>query len=383
MDKLDRLDRMVMKYVILAALFILVIFNYQNIFQMIREFWDIIAPVVYGFVFAYILNLIMVMYEGIWFPESDNEYLNRVRRPVSIILALITVIIVIVLILWLIIPQLISLVQTLLENLPIMVAYVQRIIDDLEQVYPEIDTIISNLNINWENIARDAASFANNILGSTFTTFQLLTSSLFKLVIILVVAIYALLSKEKIQYQIKRMARAYLDKNRYRRIGYVLRVTNESFSSFITGMLLEAIIYGSLVTVGMMLFNFPYAGMIGALSGALALVPMVGAILSALIGALLIFVQNPIQGLVFLIFNFLLQQIESNVIYPRVVGGSIGLPGIWTFIAVTIGGGILGPSGFFLGVPIASAVYKLIRTDVEYRELDQSKAVENDLSMSS
>lgn len=368
MDKLGRLDRMVMKYVSLAAVFILVIFNYQHIFAGLRELWDIISPVVYGFVFAYILNLIMVMYEGFWFPETDNELLIRARRPVSILLALITVIIVIVLVLWLIIPQLISLVQTLLENLPLMVEYIQRWIEDLEDIYPQIDTLVNNLNINWENIARDAASFANNILGSTFTTFQLLTSSLFRLVVILVVAIYALFSKEKIQRQVKRVLRAYMKRDHFRRLKYVLRVTNESFSSFITGMLIEAIIYGTLVTVGMMIFNFPYAGMIGALSGALALVPMVGAILSAVIGTMLIFVQNPIQGLFFLLFNIVLQQLESNAIYPRIVGGSIGLPGIWTFIAVTIGGGILGPAGFFLGVPIASVIYKLIRSNVEYKE---------------
>ena len=368
MDKLGRLDRMVMKYVSLAAVFILVIFNYQHIFAGLRELWDVISPVVYGFVFAYILNLIMVMYEGFWFLETDNELLIRARRPVSILLALITVIIVIVLVLWLIIPQLISLVQTLLENLPLMVEYIQRWIEDLEEIYPQIDTLINNLNINWENIARDAASFANNILGSTFTTFQLLTSSLFRLVVILVVAIYALFSKEKIQRQVKRVLRAYMKRDHFRRLKYVLRVTNESFSSFITGMLIEAIIYGTLVTVGMMIFNFPYAGMIGALSGALALVPMVGAILSAVIGTMLIFVQNPIQGLFFLLFNIVLQQLESNAIYPRIVGGSIGLPGIWTFIAVTIGGGILGPAGFFLGVPIASVIYKLIRSNVEYKE---------------
>lgn len=368
MDKLGRLDRMVMKYVSLAAVFILVIFNYQHIFAGLRELWNVISPVVYGFVFAYILNLIMVMYEGFWFPETDNELLIRARRPVSILLALITVIIVIVLVLWLIIPQLISLVQTLLENLPLMVEYIQRWIEDLEDIYPQIDTLVNNLNINWENIARDAASFANNILGSTFTTFQLLTSSLFRLVIILVVAIYALFSKEKIQRQVKRVLRAYMKRDHFRRLKYVLRVTNESFSSFITGMLIEAIIYGTLVTVGMMIFNFPYAGMIGALSGALALVPMVGAILSAVIGTMLIFVQNPIQGLFFLLFNIVLQQLESNAIYPRIVGGSIGLPGIWTFIAVTIGGGILGPAGFFLGVPIASVIYKLIRSNVEYKE---------------
>lgn len=368
MDKLDRLDRMIMKYVIIAAVFILLIFNYRHIFAGISTLWDIISPVVYGFVFAYIINLIMVMYEGYWFPNTENGWLNRLRRPISIILALITVAIVVILVLWLIIPQLITLVQTLLENLPLFISYMQRLIDDLEKIYPQIDTVLNNLNINWENIARDAASFANNLLGSTFTTFQLLSSSLFRLVVILVVTVYALFSKERLMSQVERTARAYLKPERYNRLFYVLKVTNESFSSFITGMLLEAVIYGTMVTVGMMLFRFPYAGMIGALSGALALVPMVGAILSAIIGTLLIFVQNPVQGLFFLLFNIVVQQLESNIIYPRVVGGSIGLPGIWTFIAVTIGGGILGPAGFFLGVPIVSVVFKLLKTNIEYRE---------------
>src|SRR5699024_4039880 len=195
MGKLDRLDRMVMKYVSLAAVFILVIFNYQHIFAGLRELWDVISPVVYGFVFAYILNLIMVMYEGFWFLETDNELLIRARRPVSILLALITVIIVIVLVLWLIIPLLISLVQTLLENLPLMVEYIQRCIEDIEEIYHQIDTFINILYINCEHIAQDAASFGYNILRSTFTTFQLLTSSLFRLDNILVVAIYALFSK--------------------------------------------------------------------------------------------------------------------------------------------------------------------------------------------
>ena len=361
-----------MKYVILTAIFILFIFNYRHIFVGLSTFWDIVSPVVYGFVSAYIINLIMVMYEGFWFPTTDNASLNRLRRPASIILALITVAIVVILVLWLIIPQLIILVQTLLENVPLFINYIQTLIDDLERVYPQLDSLFNNLNINWESIARDAASFANNILGSTFSTFQLLSSSLFRFVIVLVVTVYALFSKERLMTQVLRTARAYLKPISYQRLTYVLKITNESFSRFLTGMLLEAIIYGSLVTVGMILFRFPYAGMIGALSGALALVPMVGAILSAIIGTVLIIVQNPIQGFFFLIFNIVVQQLESNIIYPRVVGGSIGLPGIWTFIAVTIGGGILGPAGFFLGVPIASVLFKLLRTNIEYREAQQS-----------
>lgn len=368
MQKIDRFDKLIMKYVIITAIFILFIFNYENIFASLKQLWTITAPVIYGFIFAYILNLIMSFYEKHWFPETDNIWLNKARRPVAIILALITVFIVIFITLWLIIPQLVSLVQAFLDSIPIVIQFGQNLFVDIVDRFPELEDYFNSLNINWENIAREIASFTNNILGSTFTTVQIVASTVLSFVVTLVTAIYVLASKERFLMQVDRLAHAYLKKDNYRRSKYVVSVTDESFSSYLTGMLLEAVIYGSLVTVGMWIFRFPYAGMIGAMSGVLALVPMVGAVLSAAIGAILIFVSNPTQGFFFLIFNIVLQQLESNIIYPRVVGGSIGLPGLWTFISVTIGGAIMGPAGFFLGVPIASALYKMIQTNVEYRE---------------
>lgn len=368
MQKIDRFDKLIMKYVIITAIFILFIFNYENIFASLKQLWTITSPVIYGFIFAYILNLIMSFYEKHWFPETDNIWLNKARRPVAIILALITVFIVIFITLWLIIPQLVSLVQAFLDSIPIVIQFGQNLFVDIVDRFPELEDYFNSLNINWENIAREIASFTNNILGSTFTTVQIVASTVLSFVVTLVTAIYVLASKERFLMQVDRLAHAYLKKDNYRRSKYVVSVTDESFSSYLTGMLLEAVIYGSLVTVGMWIFRFPYAGMIGAMSGVLALVPMVGAVLSAAIGAILIFVSNPTQGFFFLIFNIVLQQLESNIIYPRVVGGSIGLPGLWTFISVTIGGAIMGPAGFFLGVPIASALYKMIQTNVEYRE---------------
>lgn len=368
MNKNDRFDRILLKYIIIGALLFSIVLNYQIVLLFFRTIWDVIAPIVYGFIVAFILNLIMVKIESIWFENTDKAWLIRLRRPMSVFISVLIVLFVIVIVLWLIIPQLISVVQTVIELLPVLVSYGQNLFAELGELYPELNTFMGLDNYNWENIAREIATFANDLLGSTFSTIGTLSSSLFNLVIILVIAIYTVLSKERILNQFKRLGRAYLKKENYNRLRYLLSVTNESFANFMTGMLLEAIIYGSLVTLGMWIFRFPFAGMIGTLSGVLALIPMVGAIVSAVIGVLLISTQSLSQGFLFLIFNVIIQQIESNVIYPRVVGGSIGLPGIWTFIAVTVGGSLLGPVGFFIGVPIASTVYKLIETDVEYRE---------------
>lgn len=368
MDKNDRFDRILLKYIIIGALLFSVVLNYQIVLLVFRTIWDVIAPIVYGFIVAFILNLIMVKIESVWFKQTTNTWLIRLRRPMSVFISVLIVLFVIVIVLWLVIPQLISVVRTVIELLPVLVSYGQNLFTELGEVYPELNTFMGLDNYNWENIAREIATFANNLLGSTFSTIGTLSSSLFNLVIILVIAIYTILSKERILNQFRRLGRAYLKQETYHRLGYLLSVTNESFSNFMTSMLIEAIIYGSLVTVGMWIFRFPYAGMIGTLSGVLALIPMVGAIVSAVIGVLLVSTQSLSQGFLFLIFNVIIQQVESNVIYPRVVGGSIGLPGIWTFIAVTIGGSLLGPVGFFIGVPVASTVYKLIENDVQYRE---------------
>lgn len=368
MSKNDRFDRILLKYIVAAALLFSIVLNYQIVLAFLRTIWNVFSPIIYGFIVGFILNLIMVQIESLWFPNTQNQRLIKLRRPMSVFISLLIVLFIFVIVLWLIIPQLISVVQTVIELLPVMISYIQNFIVEIDEIYPELDSFLGLDNYNWENIAREIANFANGLIESTFSTIGTLSSSLFNFVIILVISIYTVLSKERILNQFKRLGHAYLKKDQYRKVSYVISVTDESFSSFMTGMLLEAIIYGSLVTVGMWIFRFPFAGMIGTLSGVLALIPMVGAILSAVIGVLLVSTQSLSQGFFFLIFNIVLQQVESNVIYPRVVGGSIGLPGIWTFIAVTVGGSLLGPIGFFVGVPIASTVYKLIESDVEYRE---------------
>lgn len=364
----NRLDRLVIKYIVLVAILFAIVLNYDAVISYVTKIVNVLSPVIFGFMIAFILNLIMSKIEEYWFPDTDNSFLNQARRPIAILLSLLIVMFIIGVILWLIIPQLISAIRITIEAVPTVISYIQSFLANLEENFPEYNSFVSESPFNWERIVSEFTSFANGLIESLFSVVSNISSSAFNLVVIIVVSVYALFSKERIIYQFDRVARAYLSKNTYRKTAYVFSVINESFSSFMSGMLIEAVIYGAMVTVGMWIFRFPYAAMVGTISGALALIPMFGAILSAAIGILLVLTNSISQAFFFLIFIIFVQQLESNVIYPRVVGSTIGLPGIWTFIAVTVGGGLFGVFGFFIGVPIASALYKLLRKDVEYRE---------------
>ena len=175
------------------------------------------------------------------------------------------------------------------------------------------------------------------------------------------------MGKERLGHQFRRLLDTYWKPRWTEKLYYVLRTVDNCFHRFIVGQCVEAVILGLLCILGMLIFRFPYAGMIGALIGFTALIPVAGAYIGAVVGALMIFTVSPIQALLFLVFLVVLQQLEGNLIYPRVVGSSIGLPGIWVLAAVTVGGGLLGVGGMLLGVPLTAAVYQLLRHDMNRR----------------
>ena len=206
-----------------------------------------------------------------------------------------------------------------------------------------------------------------SFVNSTLTAVGAVVGSVVNFFIGLIFGIYILSGKEKLHSQVSRIMHAYMKERTVARIRYIYRTANETFSSFIIGQCTEAVILGTLCTIGMLLFRFPYAPMIGAFIGATALIPIVGAYLGAAVGAFMILTVDPLKALLFIIFIVVLQQLEGNLIYPRVVGSSIGLPGIWVLAAVTVGGGLGGIGGMLLGVPVAATAYKLIRNDVAGR----------------
>lgn len=367
-----KLDKLLIKYILFIAAVVLIVFNYEQVLSWLKTIWLILSPVIIGGVMAYILNILMVKFETLYFPKRQKKIVVKSRRPVSILLAMATIVLVVLLVVGLVVPQVISVVAKLIENIPTIFERIQAWLTDYEQLFPEAATLMDQFDIDWSQMVRNAVSFVNNlttsILETTLSTVGSLAGIIINLVLSFIVSIYILMSKEKLASQFDRMLKVYLNEKNYRKYHYVLTQFDESFRHYITGVVVEALILGAMVTVGMWIFRFPYAAMIGALTGFLAIIPMLGAYLSGAVGALLISVESPVQAMLFILFTIIVQQIEGNIIYPKVVGSSIGLPGLFVLIAVTIGGGLMGIPGMIISVPLASALFKLLKNDVKNRE---------------
>ncbi|MBG9980037.1 AI-2E family transporter [Facklamia sp. DSM 111018] len=373
MKQIEKLDRIVVRYILLIAGLVLLIFNYQLIFAWIGKLWSVLTPIIAGIAIAYVLNILMVKYEKVLWKKTKKPILLKLRRPFAIMLSFLTIIIVLLFVLGLVIPQVYNVFSEAVSAVPVLFEKLELSLNNLEEWLPdESNEFLKRFQIDWDMMLRNIRDWSNTlvsgIVNTTISTVGSLAGFLINAVLALIFSFYLLLSKEKLMDQFIRLVTTYTKAPTSRRIFYLLTTLDDSFKHFLTGEVIDATILGMLVTLGMWVFRFPYAGMIGALTGVFALVPMLGAYISGTIGMLLISVQSIPQALWFIVFIVVVQQFEGNVVYPRVVGESLGLPGMWVLFAVTIGGGLFGIPGMLLGVPLASATYKIIRKDVKERE---------------
>lgn len=369
---MQKLDRLMIKYILFIAMVFLIVSNYQQALDYLLLFINILSPIIVGIVMAYILNILMVRFERLFLKNTQHHKLNKARRPLSILLAICTISLALVIVMGLVMPQLLGVLTTLIEAIPVAFEQIQGWLTNSEQKFPEFGMLLDQLEIDWPQIVRNAVAFFNGvtarIIESTLAVLGSMASVVINLVLSLIISIYILSSKEQLLSQADRVIKAYFTKKRYGKIRHVLSVLDASFRHFVTGEVLEAFVLGTMVTVGMWIFRFPYATMLGALTGVMALIPMLGAWISGTIGFILIGVQSPVQGFAFLLFIIFVQQAEGNIIYPKIVGDKIGLPGMWVLIAVTVGAGFGGITGMLLSVPVASAVYKLLKENVARHE---------------
>ena len=328
------------------------------------------APIVIGFVVAYIINILMAVYEKYYFKNSKNAIIRKMKTPVCMILAFLSFILIIALIIGLVVPELTSCISLLISDIPpAMEALLKS--EMFKELAPE--DLYAQLNaIDWQSLVSELVKVVSSGLGDTVSTvFSVVSSAVSSVVtgvLSLIFAIYFLLGKEKLLAQWKRITEIYLSEKHVKKMNYVTGIVNDSFHRYIVGQFTEAIILGVLCVVGMLIFQFPYAGMIGALIGFTALIPVAGAYIGGVVGFIMILTVSPVKALLFIVFLVVLQQIEGNLIYPKVVGGSLGLPAVWVLAAVTVGGSLMGVLGMLIGVPIAAAVYRLIHEDVKRRE---------------
>lgn len=331
-------------------------------------------PLVIGAVMAYAVNILMSMYERWYFPNSQQKLVVKSRRPVCLVLAYASLIAIVVLIVRMIIPELANSVSLLIrETVPLLEELSLKINEnlDINQLAAFSGLVLADGTIDWKEILTTAVNWIvsglGGVMGSVISLTSATVSAVFTTVVSVIFSIYLLFGKEKLQRNCARVLKTYLKPKWYSRLIYFLETLNTCFHNFVVGQCTEAVILGLLCMAGMLLFRFPYASMVGALVGFTALIPVAGAYIGAGVGAFMIFTVSPIQALLFLVFIAVLQQLEGNLIYPRVVGSSIGLPGIWVLAAVTIGGGVLGIGGMLLAVPLTATLYQMLRSDVVRR----------------
>ena len=323
-------------------------------------------PLTVGCVIAYLINILMSWFERHYFPDSVRPAVVKSRRIVCLIAAIVSMLAIVGLIVWLVLPQLTDCIMLIVNILP---GAIEKLLAQIEKLHILPEDILNFFEeINWKSqigkILEGVTSGVGSVMGTVVKALSTVFSGIVTALLAIIFALYLLLGRDKLAGQGKRVLHRYLRPDWYAKVMYFLDILNDSFHKFIVGQCIEAVVLGLLCTVGMLIFRFPYATMIGALIAFTALIPVAGAYIGAGVGAFMILTVSPMKALLFLVFIVVLQQLEGNIIYPRVVGSSIGLPGIWVLAAVTIGGGILGVVGMLVGVPLAAALYRILREDL-------------------
>ena len=305
----------------------------------------------------------MHFYESHYFTASNDSKIIKSRRPVCMIASFLTLAVIVFLLIWLVVPELVKSVELLVSQIP---EAINDLLIWLDKTGILTEDLLAPLStVDWkaklEQIISVLASGVGSVMDTTINIVSSVASGTVTIVLAVIFSIYLLLGKEKLRNQADRILNKCINKDIYAKIKYLLCVLDDCFHKYIVGQCTEAVILGILCTVGMMVLGIPYATMTGTVIAFTALIPVAGAYIGASVGAFMILTVSPMKAVVFLIFLVILQQVEGNVIYPRVVGSSMGLPAIWVLTAVTIGGGMMGIMGMFVGVPVAAAIYRLLR----------------------
>lgn len=347
-----------------------VIFNFKNIISGGKNIVGIIAPFIIGIAIAFILNLVMRIFEERAFKFLDSKKYSKyssLKRPLSVALTFVTVFAAITGLIIFIIPQLIDSISTLTDTIPSYIRSFEELISQYVSNTEVLNTIWNNFLSAWREILQFTGQIVITSLSGVVNITVGFTSGLVNFILSLIFSIYMLLNKERLQLGMKKVLYAFSKNNFADKVMYLGKVANESFSSYIGGQFIEAIIIGALCFVGMIVLKMPYALLISVLVAVTALIPIFGAFIGTIPSAFIILIIDPVKALWFVIFIIVLQQIEGNLIYPKVVGSSVGLPPIWVMLAMLIGGNTFGLLGMLLGIPTFSVIYKISREYINKR----------------
>lgn len=375
------LDRNNVKKILgLIAFAVLLYVGLQNtklVGSVLRYVLGLLTPFLIGGCIAFILNVPLRFFEKNLFTgpkATKNKRLIKMKRVCSIVLTLLVVIGVIAIVLFMVLPELYNSIAAIGKELTAARARVPEWLDQIGQAVPMFEKEIASLKISWQEIdwkgiGTMLVDFLRNssFLSDTFNFASSALSGVANAFIGLIFAIYILMQKENLGRQFRRLFYSFFPEKHVDRFLEVCHLTSSSFSSFLSGQCLEAFILGLMFFIAMSIFSMPYALMVAVLIGVTALIPIFGAFIGCFVGVLLIFIISPIQSLWFLVLFLVLQQVEGNFIYPRVVGGSVGLPSIWVLAAVTFGASMAGIIGMLFSIPLFSVIYTLLRETVRQR----------------
>lgn len=361
--------RILMLMAFACILFYLGVKNIGLVLDNLGRLLDIVFPFILGAAIAFIINVPMSRIEYWLFHRTGR--LKKGRRAISFIVTLALVIGVLVIAMYIIIPQIGETLMVIAAQMPVAFHAAEEWINNNIHYLALAEDIIEKLAVDWGEIVQKLSTLmqdaATSMLNSGIGVVNNIINAVVTFFIGFIFAIYLLMSKEKLAGQCKQILYALFKERTSDRILYVLGLTSKTFSKFISGQCLEACILGMLFFIVMTVFRLPYAMLISVLIAFTALIPMVGAFIGCAVGVLLILMVSPIKALIFLVTFLVLQQLEGNLVYPRVVGNSVGLPSIWVLVAITIGGNLMGVAGMIIFIPICSVLYSLFRLYVKNR----------------
>lgn len=339
--------------------------NLEIISGWFGTIYKVFFPFILGFVLAYILNIPTMKIERLLKKIIPDKYKKqKLIRFLSILFSLLLMVLVVVFIAFLLIPELIENIELLMKNIPGIIDKAEVFILDLADKYPEVQVQIEEAFSKGGTVTKLLSNILNYFINGAIGFVSDLFSGIVNIFTALIFAVYMLAQKESLVSKIKAMVYAFFDKKKSRKIMEIASLSNKTFTNFISGQCVEAVILGTIIFAVSLLCGFPYAILIGVLTAVTALIPIFGAFIALGVGTLLIAISNPLQAIIFVLVFFIVQQIEGNFIYPKVVGKSVGLSPLFTLLAITVGGNLCGVVGMLIGLPLASIVYTLLKDDI-------------------
>ena len=380
-------DSQVVKGITIGAVLIVIYLalnNVTGILDSISYLAGLVMPFIIGAVIAFVFNVPMKAIEkGLnrLFDKRCKKKHPRLIRVLAYMLTLILILAIIAGVLFVVVPELVNTIADLIGQVPTAVNNLINWLQVKLSAYPEYEEKLSSISINWDSVLSNVMNFLSivtkGIINGGIGAISGFFSGVTNFFIGFVFSVYVLFQKERLTAQCKKLMYVCLPESRADKIIEVLRLTNTTFSNFLSGQCLEACILGTMFVITLSILRMPYALLIGIIIAVTALIPIVGAFIGCIVGVILIMMTSPLKALIFVGVFLILQQIEGNLIYPHVVGSSVGLPGIWVLVAVTIGGNLFGIMGMLTFIPISSVCYALLRTyvnrKVEEKEIDREK----------